>query len=176
MIDATDFELVKAAQSGSSSAFEALLERHYGMMFKVAFKWCGQREDAEDIAQEVCMKLARVLPGFGFESSFTTWLYRVILNTGKDLMRQRATRMRHESEYVREADFSAPPPTQEDELIARQAWQKVWALPEKTRDAVVLVAGEGLSHADAAKVLRCAETTVSWRLFQARKEMKRMFG
>jgi RNA polymerase sigma-70 factor (ECF subfamily) len=66
--------LVRQAQAGDSAAFRALLKRDYGLVYKVAYAWCGRREDAQDIAQEVCLALARDLAGFRFQSSFTSWL------------------------------------------------------------------------------------------------------
>ncbi|MFQ5561489.1 MAG: RNA polymerase sigma factor, partial [Nitrospinota bacterium] len=84
-----DTELVRQSISGSEEAFENLLNRHYGMIFRVAYKWCGIKEDAEDIAQEVCIKLGESIRGFKFEAAFSSWLYRVTMNSAKDYYRSR---------------------------------------------------------------------------------------
>jgi RNA polymerase sigma factor (sigma-70 family) len=53
-------------------------------MFKMAYKFCGNRQDAEDITQESCIRLARGLHSFKGDSAFTSWLYRLVINTAKD--------------------------------------------------------------------------------------------
>ena len=62
--------------------------------------------------------------------------------------------------------------SQSQQVEAKQALKAVYALPEKLKETVLLVAWEGLSHAEAAKALGCAETTVSWRIFEARRKLK----
>ena len=56
-------------------------------MFKMAFKWCGNRADAEDITQNACIKLARALKTYEHKAAFTTWLYRLVINTAIDMKR-----------------------------------------------------------------------------------------
>jgi RNA polymerase sigma factor (sigma-70 family) len=72
--------LIKKAQGGDAKAFETLLSLYYDHLYTFAYKWCANREDAEDIAQQACIKLARGLDQFRFESQFTTWLYRLVLD------------------------------------------------------------------------------------------------
>jgi RNA polymerase sigma-70 factor (ECF subfamily) len=167
----TDAELVARAQGGDSRAFADLLERHYGTIFRIAYQCCGHRGDAEDIAQNACMKLASTLGQFRFGAAFTTWLYRVVLSTARDFQRRAAVRRTVERDYVRQrALLNGPDPPG---VSAAQLYDAIRRLPEPTREAVLLVVGEGLSHAQAARVLGCAETTVSWRLFRARQQLRR---
>ena len=86
----TDDALIKKAQNGDAKAFEALVESHYDTLFRFAYKWCGNREDAEDVAQQACIKLARALSQFRFESTFTSWLYRLVINCAKDWQKSQA--------------------------------------------------------------------------------------
>jgi RNA polymerase sigma-70 factor (ECF subfamily) len=174
--EVTDFELAERAQSGDTRAFEQLLQRHYGMMFKVAYKWCGHKQDAQDIAQETCVKLASAIAQYRFDSAFTTWLYRVILNTGKDFMRARQTRQKYESDFVHEQQFDEAPHNQEEAMQARDAMRAINALPDKIRETVLLVACEGLSHAEAGKALECSEGTISWRIHEAKTLLKKAGG
>ncbi|MGB1539824.1 MAG: RNA polymerase sigma factor, partial [Rickettsiales bacterium] len=78
MEKAEEIRLIKqATQHGDASAFRALIDHHYGTIYKIAFKWCGHKQDAEDIAQEVCIKVARTIGSFKGDSAFTSWLYTI---------------------------------------------------------------------------------------------------
>ncbi|MEE9355813.1 MAG: RNA polymerase sigma factor [Methylococcaceae bacterium] len=83
-----DLTLASAAGLGDRKAFECLVSRHYATMYKIAFKWCGNQADAQDITQNACLKLARSIASFRGEAAFTTWLYRLVINTAKDWQRQ----------------------------------------------------------------------------------------
>lgn len=172
----SDKELAARAKASDAGAFEALIERHYMMMYKVAYKWCGSKEDAEDIAQEVSVKLARVINLYEGDSAFTTWLYPVILNTAKDMMRKRGSDRARDAEYVKEQAFEPAPASQERQAIEKEAFALVDTLPDGIKDAVLLVLAEGLSHKQAAEILGCAESTVSWRLHEAKKLLAKKYG
>ncbi|MBU0859707.1 MAG: RNA polymerase sigma factor, partial [Alphaproteobacteria bacterium] len=73
-------ELILKAINGDRHAFDALVSTHYGMMYRLAFRWCGNKSDAEDITQNAFIKTAENLWRFRFESSLKTWLYRITLN------------------------------------------------------------------------------------------------
>jgi RNA polymerase sigma-70 factor (ECF subfamily) len=80
--------LIRRAQAGDRTAFEALLNQYYDVIYRIAYKWSGVRADAEDITQNVCIKLARSIGLFGFRSAFLSWLYPLVINTAKDWARQ----------------------------------------------------------------------------------------
>lgn len=166
-------ELVTRAQAGDRTAFAALLEAHYDFLYRTAYRWCGSREDAEDIAQEVAVKLAGALKGFDHRSAFTSWLYRIVLNAVRDRQRQGARAVR-KAEALMVAGGEAMAPTQEAGMIAAELWDAVRALPTKQRDAVMLVYGEDLSHKAAAEIMGTRESTVSWYVHEAKKTLKAM--
>ena len=83
-----DNELIDLAQKGESRAFAALADRYYMTVYRYAFRWVSVREDAEDIAQEVFIRLANSLHTFNRQAAFTTWLYRVTANCAKDFLRK----------------------------------------------------------------------------------------
>lgn len=170
-IEPSDLELVRLARGGDGSALERLFERHYRTAYRIAYRWCGSRQDAEDAAQEVFIKVARGLHSFRETSSFTTWLYRIVVNTAKDMHRRSAARVRLADDAGRQgppqAQAAADPPPGDAAL----AWEAVGALPEKQRTALLLVFGEGLSHREAAAVMGCPEVTISWRIHQARRKL-----
>jgi RNA polymerase sigma-70 factor (ECF subfamily) len=171
-----DRELVELALGGENAALEGLVRRHYNTVYKLAYRLCGAREDAEDIAQDVFVRLARKLSSYKGDSSFKTWLYRITVNMAKDFFKKNSTRRGYESAYVQEQKVldsasANPGPPEAERLQAA-----LGGLPVKLRETVVLVYSEGMSHAEAAQVLGCAETTVSWRLHQARGKLKSLMG
>ena len=172
MDNTKDSELVQLALSGDASAFGHLFNRHYSSVYRLAYKWCGVREDAEDIVQEVFVKLAAKLKLFGQKSAFKTWLYRITINTAKDFIRKHATKRGYETAFALEQGTDNPGSPPEEKLAAQQLYRALDRLPEKQKAAVLLVLGEGMSHNEAARVLDCREATVSWRIFQARKKLK----
>jgi len=105
-----DIELVDLAKGGDASALERLFEKHYMTVYNLAYKWCGVKEDAEDVAQEVFVKLVKKLHTFDKKSSFKTWLYRIIINTAKDFVRKKTSKNAYESTFVLEQRLHNPNP------------------------------------------------------------------
>ncbi len=171
MIKRDDDELVSEAQSGNRQAFADLLERHYGLMFKVAWQWCGVREDAEDIAQDASIKLAQNISGFMFESAFTTWLYRLVINCAKDYYKAKNRRNAREMPMHEDAVYISEDLTPEQKLSHKDTLKAISDLPETLRETVILVCWQGMTHAEASDVLECEEGTVSWRIHEARKKI-----
>ncbi|WP_414650167.1 RNA polymerase sigma factor [Devosia sp.] len=163
--------LVARAQNGDAEAFGELVEDHYDLIHRTAWKWCGNRADAEDIAQEVCIKLGAALAGFDGRSAFSSWVYRITLNAVRDMQRAGKRRGRHAEAY-RDIRPEDQPAEQEEAATSRQLWAAVRALPEKQRDAVLLVYAEELSHAAAAEIMGIREATVSWHVHEARKTLR----
>jgi RNA polymerase sigma-70 factor (ECF subfamily) len=165
-----DKVLVDLAIAGDRQAFEALIEKYYDMMYDLAFKWCGRREDAEDIAHIAFLKIADNIRRFRGDSSIKTWIYRIVINVANDWHRQNKVR-RHSSlepEQVQSSDKT------DQNIRALEIIDKVNELPEGLREVIILVSGQGLSHAEAADILGIKEKTVSWRLHEARKHLADM--
>lgn len=163
--------LVARARNGDPEAFSELVETHYDGIYRTAWRWCGDRHDAEDIAQEVCVKLGQAIAGFDGRSAFSSWVYRITLNAVRDWQRAGARRGRHADAYaeITPADQQAE---QEEAATSRQLWSAVRRLPEKQRDAVLLVYAEQLSHAEAAAIMGIREATVSFHVHEARKTLR----
>src|SRR5688572_6774080 len=121
---ADDGWLIARAKRGDRAAFAQLVAANYDFIFRVAAKWSGRRGEAEDIAQEVCVKLASVLGQFDGRSAFTSWLYRVTLNVVRDHQRAAGCRGRH-LDALAEVSTEALPPDQEDAVAARELWDAV---------------------------------------------------
>lgn len=167
----TTENLIRRVKSGDAQAFERLISDHYRFIYKTAFRWLGHKSDAEDVTQSVCMRLAGAIGSFDGRSKFTSWLYTVTLNTVRDLQRSQKRHTTHidaVSAMAREETDA----DQEDQLRVDDIWRAVRRLPEKQRDAVLLVFGEQLSQAEAATIMGCKEVTVSWHIHNARKSLK----
>lgn len=163
--------LVVRAQNGDAEAFGDLIEDHYDLIYRTAWKWCGNRSDAEDIAQDVCVKLGTVITGFDFRSAFSSWVYRITLNAVRDMQRAGKRRGQHADAYA-EVSPEDQPADQEEAATSRELWAAVRELPEKQRDAVLLVYAEELSHAAAADIMGIKEATVSFHVHEARKTLR----
>ena len=121
------------------------------------------------------MKLGRAISGFDSRSAFTSWLYRITLNAVRDHQRGKRRYASRLDEFAVDARH-ADGPEAEQNLARHELWATVQRLPDKQRDAVLLIYGEERSHAEAAEILGCAEKTVSWHVHQARKKLKTLMG
>jgi RNA polymerase sigma-70 factor (ECF subfamily) len=170
--DGTDSELASQAAAGDRASFAALAERHYDRVYRLAWRWSGAATHAEDIAQDVMVKLATAIKTFRGEAEFSTWIYRIAYSTTIDFMRARQRIVHLAPSQMMTLAESTATETPEDNVIGQELWQAVRALPDQQRDAVLLVYGEDLSHQEAARVMGCTEKTVSWHLHEARKRLR----
>lgn len=169
----TTAEIVRRAVEGDRAAFAALVNTHYDFIYRTAYKWSGNQADAEDIAQDVCIKLAKVLDSFDGRSALTSWLYRIVLNAVRDRQRL-GIRQARQVHALSEVSPSALAPDQESVVAESQVWDAVRKLPEKQRDAMLLVYAEDRNHAEVAEIMGVKESTVSWYVHEAKKVLKEM--
>jgi RNA polymerase sigma-70 factor (ECF subfamily) len=161
-----DEGLVAAAAAGDRAAFEALLRRHYDRVHGLAGQLTGSRTDADDIAQEVCCTLVEKIGSFRGEAKFTTWLTGITFNACRDFRRRRRSLGGMLERLTVLAGIADAPSDPYDAIWVKSA---VARLKPALRDTVVLVAGQQLTHAEAAAVLGVSENTVSWRMHEARR-------
>lgn len=166
-----DDGLARLAATGDRAAFATLLERHYGRIFGVAWRLLGDRAEAEDLAQDVCVALAGRIGSYRAEARFTSWLYQVVLNAARDRMRRRGTRNAATAAFA-EADALDRAGAASDRRAAEWLRASIAGLKADLRETAVLVLDEGLSHAETAAALGVAESTVSWRLMEVRRALK----
>lgn len=171
-VDDHETRLVASAAQGNAAAFTELFHRYHPMIHAFAYRLCLENGHAQDIAQETFIKAARALGTFRGESSFKAWLYRIATNASRDhgrkLLRERKLT---ESWSAAAGLVSAERPA--DFAPVEQA---LGSLADDLRQAVVLVYFEDMTHAEAARILGCAEATVSWRIFMAKRKLKRLLG
>ncbi len=163
-----DAGLVFAAAAGDRAAFAELLERHYDRIHALAWQLTGSRADADDIAQDVCCTLVEKIGGFRGEAKFTTWLCGIVFNACRDLRRRRRSFGGLTDRLAVLAGLARAPDGRDlyDSIWLRSA---IARLKPALRDAAVLVAGQQLSHGEAAEILGVAESTVSWRMHEVRR-------
>lgn len=174
MADADD-DLVLQSQAGSTSAFEALVREHQQMVHALTFRMTGSPAAAEDLAQETFLRAYEQIGSFNGRAKFSTWLYSIAVHACLNWRRDEARRFRAYNRCADEARVQSAPAgtdTSENERVQRTQ-AALLKLPPKQRAAIVLTIYDGLNHAEAAKVLRCPETTVSWRVFAAKRKLKR---
>lgn len=169
-MDASDLDLVRLARNGDRTAFRQLLERHYDLMFRVAYRLLGSRAEAEDAAQEMAMALARKIGSFGGRSRFSTWLYQLALNHCRDHIRKRKTAGRMEAAFV-EVDARRSADWADSDRRLQWLYQAIDRLAPDLRETALLVLAEDMNHAEAGEVLGVKESTVSWRMHEIRKRL-----
>lgn len=163
-----DAALVAAASAGDRHAFAQLLERHYDRVHGLAWQLTGSRSDADDIAQDVCCTLVEKIRGFRGESKFSTWLCGIVFNACRDLRRRRRSFSGFAEKLAVLTGLAGVPD-------GRDLYDAIWLesaiarLKPAYRDAAVLVAGQQLTHGEAAAILGVAESTVSWRMHEVRR-------
>jgi RNA polymerase sigma-70 factor (ECF subfamily) len=169
-----DATLARSAAGGDRVAFARLLERHYESIHRIAWRWCGDADDAEDIAQDVSIKLARSIRSWRGESAFSTWLYRIVLNSVRDRQRSMAAEKRRVEAFAVQALVDAQGGGNQPDDPAARLWSAVGKLPERQRDTVLLVHGEGMAHGEVAEILGVSEGTVSFHIHEAKKKLRVM--
>jgi RNA polymerase sigma-70 factor (ECF subfamily) len=160
--------LIRRAQAGEATAFGDLLDLHYDTIFRFAWKWCRHRDNAEDIAQLACMKLASSLAQYRFQAAFTSWLYRLVISCAQDWQR---SQRRHEHDELADSEPFADDPVAEDQIYLVQLLAELEELGEGMKETALLVHAEGMSHAEAGAVLGVSESTISWRIHTIRRHM-----
>jgi len=168
--DFEDRDIVAAAVAGDRDAFDALLRRHYDRIHGIAWQLTGSRADADDIAQDVCCILAEKLGDFRGDAKFTTWLCSIVFNACREFRRRRSAFTRFTDRLSVMAGLAKSPD-------GRDLYDKIWLenaiarLKPELRDTAVLVAGQQLTHNEAADILGVAEATISWRMHEIRRQI-----
>jgi RNA polymerase sigma factor (sigma-70 family) len=170
MVAPDDRTRITERQSGGQEAFENLVREHQRMIHSLCYRLTGSMEDAEDLAQETFLQAYQSLAGFRGEAKVSSWLYRIAVNRCLNWRKRRQRQDQIHQEWSRQGPEAAHTDTRQ----AARIQDALMKLPAKQRTAVVLTTYDGLTHAEAAHALGCSETTISWRLFAARRKLKRL--
>jgi RNA polymerase sigma-70 factor, ECF subfamily len=176
-----DRELVRRAQKDDKAAFEELVKRHQSRVFAVAGGILRNREDVEDIAQQVFLKAYFSLKRFDQRAAFSTWLYKITVNECWDLLRKRKVRpLVFEAEFSEEqarqydgmAEKADGVPDVSERLALRQEVEELMeCLEERDRMMLVMKEVQGFSVEEIAEILEINGNTVKVRLFRARQRI-----
>lgn len=167
-----DAQLLRAVADGDRTAFNRLSQRHLDRAFGVALRMTGNRADAEDVVQEVFLRLWQRpdawRPG---QAQFSTWLYRVVVNRCLDLKRRpRGTAL----DAI--AEPQDPKPNAESNLVHaardRALHEAMARLPERQRAALTLTYTAGLKNAEAASALEISVKALEALLVRAKRELR----
>ena len=177
-----DAELVERWQGGDESAFEALVHRHQRRVFGLVLRMLGNREEAEEVAQEAFLSLHRHGHRFRREARFSTFVYRVAANAALNRRRSLGRKRAREDALARRQevglDLPSSPRDPEDAASGSQLQERVQEalleLPADLRAAVVLYDIEGQSYGDIAETLRIPEGTVKSRIHRARNALREL--
>ena len=173
-----DKELIQKYLEGDKEAYGVLVKKFKTKVFNLAYSMTHDREVADDLAQEIFIKVYFSLKTFQFKSKFGTWLYRVAINHIRDFLRKKG-RIKH----VSLENIVERPMIQEDETVIREkesqeeqrrdlVYKVLGTLPEKYRMILTLRDMQGISYRDITKILSIAPGTVDSRLFRARKMLR----
>ena len=169
----TGRELVQACQRGERDAFRALFEHYKGKVYSIAFRFSGNESTAMDIAQDTFVKLFSCIRDFRGDSSFDTWIYRLVVNSCMD-QRRRTWRLAPLADRFQQT-LRDPNNALTDLLRSERGGQVRAAVDRLTPDlriAIVLRYTEGLSYEQIAEVLGCSLGTVASRLNRAHKRLE----
>jgi RNA polymerase sigma-70 factor (ECF subfamily) len=178
-----DEALALAAQKGNAEAFASLVDRHKGRVYRTLYQVVGHDQDAQDLAQEVFLRLYRSLDSFRGDAAFTTWLHRLTINIALDWLRARKRR-------PLQVPLEPPPDepdgpvrelrsdglTPEEEALRserqRQIRHAIMDLSQDYREVVMLYHFQHLSYQQIADRLGVPVRTVETRLYRAKRLLK----
>lgn len=168
---------IRLSQHGDDAAFEELMRTHQTLIHSLTFRMTGSLADAKDLAQETFVRAYRQLDSYQGTSKFSSWLYRIGVNACLDWQRRERRRTEIYHHFGEMADTVTPAESESaldlDEL-SQDVQAALMKLSAKQRAAIVLTVYGEHNHAEAAKILGCSETTVSWRIFTARRKLKKL--
>ncbi len=179
-----DRDLVLAAQRGDREAFRTLFERYHRRAYALAVGVVRNQEDALDVVQDAFIKAHKHLDRFEGNSSFYTWLYRIVMNLAIDHLRKhrRARPVELDEAHLGQAADEGllsqvlggnPGRALMDKEIRARLDAALALLSENHRSVLVMRELDGLSYEEMAKVMSCSKGTIMSRLFHARKNMQR---
>jgi RNA polymerase sigma-70 factor (ECF subfamily) len=169
--EAGERRLIRRAQCGDDDAFGQLVVRHQQVIFNIAYRMMGNRQEAEDVAQEAFVKAYQALDRFDTQHLFAPWIRRIATNTALNRIKRR----RPETE-LKEEMLLAERPGPESQVIAGEVSERlraaVAALPPNYRAAIELRHFQGLSYQEMSETLHAPLSDIKSWLFRARRKLR----
>jgi RNA polymerase sigma-70 factor (ECF subfamily) len=171
-----DIVYIEQVLAGNINAYSHIVNRHKDKAFNLAFRICGNTEEAEEIAQDSFLKAFRSLRSFKMKSSFSTWLYRIVYNSSISLVRTRKNRVLSLEDFP--ADTSDFIGYDSNEEVAIEEYRKslvnfaLQKLTEEDRALITLFYYEEMNPGEIAEVTGINKTNLKVKLFRARRKMQ----
>ena len=171
-----DPAVLRSAQRGNEAAFATIVRDYQTPVYNYVLRLTGDRANAEDLTQEVFLRVFQALPRFSLRCKFTTWLFQVTKNRVLDELRARERRP-HPSVALDDAPAieTLDPPVEESETIDT-LWRAIHDLNPDLKMALLLRDVVGLPYNEIADALEITLSTVKWRIFKAREEVQLAFA
>lgn len=182
----TDSEKIwlKQSKSGDLASFERLIEKYQHVAYNIAYRMVGNEEDAKDITQEAFIKVFKSITSFREDSSFSTWLYRIVMNTCKDELRKKKLKVVSIDRDIEVGEssvtFEIPDHTYSPEVVYEKKQlhamlsQALTDLPEQNRIVVIMRDVQGFSYEDIAECINIPVGTVKSRINRGRHMLREM--
>lgn len=166
-----DRRIAAACAAGDAQIFEDVYRRFGDRMKSIAWNHLGNVSDAEDAVQETFLKIHRSASTYTGEASFSTWVFRILVNTCYDILRKRRRRIDEApiEDLVETAERTAPSVDDAKRMTLRKMLDE---LPEQRRSVFTLFEIEGLSHAEIGEILGITEGNSKWILFATKKDLQ----
>jgi RNA polymerase sigma-70 factor (ECF subfamily) len=167
-----EFDVLRKAQKGDERAFGLILLSYETPVFNYVLRMVGDRALAEDLTQEIFLRIYQGLPGFSLRCRFTTWLFQVAKNRVLDELRARERKPQSvvNLEDIPPLEVVDAPPERVEAIDA--VWRAVALLNPDLKMALLLRDIVGLSYIEIADSLEITLATVKWRIFKAREEVQ----
>jgi RNA polymerase sigma factor (sigma-70 family) len=170
-----DIFYINQVLEGKVNAFSYIVDRHKNNVFNLALRICGNREDAEEVAQDSFLKAFRSLDGFKMKSSFSTWLYRIVYNSSISVIRKRKQSILSLDEFPADAEDFLSDFTSEEEALDEYRKSLVsfalLKLGEDERAIITLFYYEEMDTEEISLVTGISRQNVKVKLFRARQKM-----
>jgi RNA polymerase sigma-70 factor (ECF subfamily) len=172
---ADEREAVEAAQRGDREAFDVLVTRYQRDVYRLCYRYAGNHHDANDLAQETFLKAYRAVARFRGESAFSTWLYRIAVNTCLNFKTARRPEPEPLAETLADGGRAVSEELERSEraLKVRAAVER---LPAKQRATLILKVYQDLTHEEVAGILGSSVGTVKANLFHALNNLRKLLA
>ena len=166
-METTDSQLIERLQRGEDDAFDELLSRYKHPLINFCYRLLGDAGDADDVAQEVFVRVYQHIGDYRPRGKLSTWLFAMARNACIDRLRYRK---RHPTEPLE--GVPEPATTAQYDDAGEHIAAAIADLPEEQRTAIVLAEYHGLSYAEIAGVMKCSEKSVESRLYRAKQSLR----
>jgi RNA polymerase sigma-70 factor (ECF subfamily) len=179
-----DTELFLKFKNGDKTAFRKLVEKYQSSVINTCYRFLRNKQEAEETAQEVFLKVYLSLESYKPQANFSTWLFKIVVNLCLNKLRDKRKKGFFKKDFSNrepiseDQDVPAPKENQPDYTFEQKELKKIIkeaidSLPEKQRNVILLSQYEGFSYQEMAKILDCSVSAIESRLFRGKENLKK---